>query len=85
MSKIVDRILADLFARHLRQLFELGKDIDVDVVVMTQDPGGEVRLRASTDDTEHIVEVLTACIYRLAENAIEAAKAQEEANRATKQ
>jgi signal transduction histidine kinase len=85
MSKVVDRILAQLFEGHIKRLFELAHDTGIDLLVMSQDPDGEVRLRASTDDAEHIVEVLTQCIYRLAENAIEAAKAQEEADRATKQ
>jgi signal transduction histidine kinase len=85
MTKIVDRILGQLFEGHLKRLFELAHDTGVDLLVMTQDPGGEVRLRSSTDDAEHIAELLTQCLVRLAENAIEAAKAQEEADRATKQ
>jgi signal transduction histidine kinase len=85
MSKIVDRVLNTLLEGHVRRVFELAHDTGIDVVVMTQDPDGEVRLRSSTDDAEHIAELLTQCLVRLAENAIEAAKAQDEANRATKQ
>jgi hypothetical protein len=85
MSKIVDRILTRLFAGHLRRLFEVAADLGIDIVVLTRDPDAEVRMMSSTEDTEHIVELMTQCIYRLTEQTLEAAKAQEEANRATKQ